>query len=154
MKVHPAFDTETMTWYLENPAVEAKSLRELKQLLGKGYQILDYYPNGSPATIWPTLVLPEPIERVAQAAPAQQQPAKRRAAATKGNWGTKKKYDYEAIARMWLDGYTGPEIGEALGLPKSTTAAQIIARLRDAGDTRFPYRAKWRAGRNRISVAS
>jgi len=50
IEVHPSFDVETATWFLDE--LEAVSLKELKALLPSGTKIKDYYPNGFRAAPW------------------------------------------------------------------------------------------------------
>jgi len=49
VKIVPAFDIETRTWYVVEPAgirAEASTLRELKGRIGGRVAIEGYYPNG------------------------------------------------------------------------------------------------------------
>lgn len=49
--VHPAFDTQTRTWFCTVPdsarAIEAPSLAELQTLLGPDVTIIGYHPVGT-----------------------------------------------------------------------------------------------------------
>ena len=53
----------------------------------------------------------------------------------------KPKYDHNTILNLWAEGLTGPEIGLKLRLPRSTTAAVIVADYRKRGDPRAIRRA-------------
>lgn len=42
INVHPAFDPDAKVWFLDNPKVEAKSIKQLLEKLPKGSTVLDY----------------------------------------------------------------------------------------------------------------
>ncbi len=44
MLLHPAFDTKTNTWFVDD--YEVPTLRELKKQVGPDVEFLDYYPMG------------------------------------------------------------------------------------------------------------
>jgi len=50
MVLHPAFDTKTSTWFVDE--YEAPTLRELKVLAGPNVEFQDYYPIGLARAIY------------------------------------------------------------------------------------------------------
>jgi hypothetical protein len=58
LKLAPAFDAVTGTWFVSKPKVEAPTIREVLVKLRKRYPdttfiVEDYYPKGAPRTRWP-----------------------------------------------------------------------------------------------------
>src|SRR5260370_8321334 len=51
MRIHPAFDAETRTWFVEGLAGEAPTIAELIKVLPKrkgGYHVENYWSSGMP----------------------------------------------------------------------------------------------------------
>ncbi len=58
LHIHPVFDVETRTWFVDGLTGEAESIRELLRLLPKredGYHVEGYRPSGAPP-----ITLPKP----------------------------------------------------------------------------------------------
>lgn len=50
-QVHPSFDAETQTWFLDG-GPEAPTIRQLHRLLPPGTRVRDYYPRGYGVVDW------------------------------------------------------------------------------------------------------
>jgi hypothetical protein len=77
MRVHPAFDPETRTWFTEE-GIEAPSLRELRPLLPPGTRIVGYRSNSEKIAV-PRSALLMPATRSRYAPARDDAPAKPRA---------------------------------------------------------------------------
>ena len=73
--LHPTFDPETETWFVDEYKVDAASIRELIKKLPPRSRIVDYYPNGDfrappwPKTVVKKILPPTPAPRPIVAKP-------------------------------------------------------------------------------------
>jgi hypothetical protein len=147
--VHPAFDTATCTWFVEEPAAEARSLARLQRML-PDYQLIGYEPNGHKPTRWPTMqeteraMLPEAVI-VSAAAPHSPEFKSRVDRSDKPpkkyghRQGADRKYDHDAILNLWSIGLKATEIAIRLNMPAPSVTG-IVADYRRRKDPRAATR--------------
>lgn len=152
VQVHPSFDTQTKTWYLDS-GEEALSLRELKKQLIPYTRIEGYYPNGYTHKIayrepaahpQKQQIQNPPIARVAQGVETQQNDEikptiprptiKRSYPDANSKWP--RKYNHDAILNLWFAGLDGPTIASELGIERWQAVVNIVWMERQNGDPR------------------
>ena len=137
-KIHPEYDPETGTWFVEGKKREYRSLREMAARLGP---IEGYYPEGFDAPPWPPEVAKRtPVVGKASALHGAKAAVTRRRERTVHRGGTARSIDHEEVLDRWSRGQTGREIQAAMGLTNPTSAATIVAIYRGKGDPRATKR--------------
>lgn len=152
VQVHPAYDANTKSWYLDT-GEEASSLQELKKLLPLYTKIVGYYPKGYSQKIAcqkqlcaarNSGVKTTVVAQVAQQAKTaktdkientiRQQPVKRDYPDTTPYRHC--KYNHNAILNLWYAGNDAPTIASELGIEKFTSVVNVVWHARQKGDPR------------------
>lgn len=153
--IHPEFDGQWFTRDEAGKIIQAPTLRLLKEKLGKGYRIKDYYPNGyHKRTIWsePVRSAIEPLQYNVKTEmyvgkniePEPPPPIPPPVVVKKRK---RRTYDHERILDLWSQGWQAPQIAKLLGIPQWTRVGGIVSRYRHLGDPRAAPRTtnpNWR----------
>ena len=139
--LHPAFDIKTATWFVDGQ--EAKTLAALLILFPKDTKFEGYWPEGYQAVrpkgdaqrvylpIRSSFNLQSPDKyKAATLSTKTVEPPKPKRYTYTPKLNKPRRYDHNAVLDLWAQGFTGPAIGQRLGLHSSTTAAQIVCQYR------------------------
>src|SRR5260370_9092640 len=110
MRIHPAFDAETRTWFVEGLAGEAPTIAELIKVLPKrkgGYHVENYWSSGMPPIQLPP---PAPKRAKSSISPWLSRPLSKR---EKFDWTPERTEEFKLLG---LSGVKDIKIAVALGL--------------------------------------
>lgn len=146
MNIHPAYDQETRTWFVEGFAEEASTIAELLEKLPKrkdGYHVVGYRPLDSnlPPIRPPSPDRPKPKINLSwpPRAPKPPRPTKEPEATKEDQRPRGMAFDrgmVNKILDLWAEGVSGPEIAQRFGLNAAAVGSHIVARARVKGDPR------------------
>lgn len=161
IKVEPCFDPNTKTWFCTNHRAEARSLKELRQLLPKGTVIVGYTPGVHVAPpSWTPSDKPSMRTRMEPSIRRMIGSSFRPKVAASASVGeleddfkdpgpglgrltrkgprrrAKHRFDEDAILNLWIKGWGSPKIAKFLGIERSAAVRVVVQRARARGDRR------------------
>lgn len=161
MQVHPEFDIETKTWFVEE--FEAPSIRALVNTLRQHYNttisVKDYFPanKASPRIAYETSDKMRPTRPTMVVGVVRQDNGKPRTVTykTKNKVGglkdgrgaaelseDERKQVYESVLNLWAEGNTIRQIAAILNLKYNYVGSNILPKARQIGDSRAAVRNK------------